>query len=283
MTYNVNSDNTAVEVQGQTPEANLDGQSLWLWLVGEVFTLEEGWDGVCDKNTAGWEELWREVVSKDGLKLFLGWLWCVLRDLLESAVGGSEDSVIGLGAVQSLNQVRVVVQELSKLGGVLGLGDELVDGLVRFAVLRRVVWSLSWVMRRMSLMGIVGVVRAVRVVVTFIEEIKCSRVNLALSPRLGVKGLVGHAGADFVGETESLVEGTLSLALGRPGVLSDSLSNLVEMLLEAVEDVMLGLVSTMVGLDGNIVQDVLVRQDKGRGQSSQRQDGKVLHNGRWME
>ena len=271
-TYDVDSNDTAVEVQTQTLEADLDSQSLWLWLVREMLALEKGWDSVGDKDTASWVEFWRNMVSENSLELLLGWLWCVLRDLLEGTVSRRKDGVVGLSSVQSLNQVRVVVDELGKLGRVLGLGNELVHSVVGLVVMRRVVWPLSWVMRRMSIVRVVG---AMWVIVVLVEEVN-GRVSLALHPRLGVKGLVSHAGADLVGESKSLIEGTLDLVLGRLGVLFDCLSDLVKVLLEAVKDV-LGLVATVIGLDRNIVQDVLVRQDKGRSQGGQRQDRKVLH------
>jgi len=53
------------------------------------------------------------------LELLLGWLWSVVWNLLKSRVGWSKDGVVCLGAVQSLDEVWVVIKKLSELGGVL--------------------------------------------------------------------------------------------------------------------------------------------------------------------
>ena len=271
-TYDIDGDNAAVEVQGETSEVDLDGQSLGLWSVRKVLTLEKSWNGMSDQDTAGGVELWGNVVLEESLELLLRWLRRVLGDLLECTVGWSKDGVVGLGTVQCLNQIRVVIDELGKLGGVLGLGDELVDSLVWLAVVGWVVWLP--VVRR--------VIMVWRMVMIF-EHVK-GLVCLAFEPRLGVKSLVSHAGADVVGETESVIKSAPGLALCDLGVVGNSVSDLVIVLLEAVLDLMLhGLSivldrsSTVVGLDRDVVQNVLIGHDEGRSQSRQRQNGEVLH------
>lgn len=49
----------------------------------------------------------------------------VLRNLLKRFIRGGEDGVVGLGAVQCLDDVIVLVNELCKLGSILALVDEL--------------------------------------------------------------------------------------------------------------------------------------------------------------
>lgn len=76
----------------------------------------------------------------------------VVRDLLESLVCRGKNGVVGLGAIESLNKVIVLVDQFSKLGGVLALVDELVDcpvGLVITMVRRTVMrWTIvRWVVR----------------------------------------------------------------------------------------------------------------------------------------
>jgi len=68
-TKDVDGNNAAVEVQCETSEGDLDSKSLWLRLVCKVLALEEGWDGVGDKNSSSWEETWRDVVQKNSLWL----------------------------------------------------------------------------------------------------------------------------------------------------------------------------------------------------------------------
>lgn len=72
-----------------------------------------------DEDPASRVEVRRDVVAEESLELLLGWLWSVLRDLLESPVGRGKDSVVGLSAVESLDEVRELIDQLGKLGGVL--------------------------------------------------------------------------------------------------------------------------------------------------------------------
>lgn len=67
-TEDVDSDNAAVEVEGETLEIDLDSKSLWLRLVRKVLALEKSRNSVSDEDSSGWVELWRDVVRKDGLR-----------------------------------------------------------------------------------------------------------------------------------------------------------------------------------------------------------------------
>lgn len=88
---------------------------------------------MCHKHAAGGVQAQPDVVFQHGLdKLLAGLL--VLGDVLEGAVDGDEERVVGLGAVEQLHDVLVLVNELRELGRVLALADELVDGLVRLLV-----------------------------------------------------------------------------------------------------------------------------------------------------
>jgi hypothetical protein len=49
----------------------------------------------------------------------------VLWDLLEGLVGGGEDGVVCLRAVEELDDVVVLIDQLRELGGVFALIDEL--------------------------------------------------------------------------------------------------------------------------------------------------------------
>lgn len=49
----------------------------------------------------------------------------MLWDLLESFICGSENGVVGLCAVQELDEVVILVDELCKFCGVLALADKL--------------------------------------------------------------------------------------------------------------------------------------------------------------
>lgn len=69
----------------------------------------------------------------------------VVWNLLERLVGGCKDGVVGGSAIQSLDQIWVLVNELCKLGGILAAGDELVDCQVWLAVVA-VVAVTRWVL-----------------------------------------------------------------------------------------------------------------------------------------
>ena len=147
----------AVEVDGRTSQSDADSQAL---LVAKLLGLEQSGNGVAVQDTVGRIEVRADMVQKDILEdLFRGVL-SVIRNLLKSFVGRSKDSVVGLGTVESLNQVVVLVDQLCKLGSVFALIDELIyspvgsvvaimrSPMVRRAVVRRAMVRRRPVMRR---------------------------------------------------------------------------------------------------------------------------------------
>lgn len=134
--------------------------------------------------------------------------------------------------------------------------------VVRWSIVRRTV------VRRTFLRW----VRVVRVVV--LKDVK-SVVGEALNPRLGIECSVAQAASNVVRKGKGLVKSVLGLLLGLAGCVSD----LVVRLVDKVEDLILGpqasffdLRSAVVGLNRNVVQDLLVWNDKGTGQCRQRQN-----------
>lgn len=80
----------------------------------------------------------------------------MFRNSLKGLVSRGKESVVGLGAVQSIDKVGVIVDELSQLGRVLGLGDQLIYSQVGLvAMVRWVVRGLmmGWPMVRWFIMG----------------------------------------------------------------------------------------------------------------------------------
>lgn len=69
------------------------------------------------------------MVTQDLLEDLLGRLVVVFRDLFERTIRGREDcDVAGVGGVQGFDDVGEGVDEGGEFGGVVGGGDELVDG-----------------------------------------------------------------------------------------------------------------------------------------------------------
>jgi hypothetical protein len=89
----INGHNPCVEVDRQSIESDVEGETLRLRLAGEVVTLEEGGDSVGGQHTTGRVKVLDDVVRQQSLDELLAGLLVVLRDLLESLVGRSEDSL----------------------------------------------------------------------------------------------------------------------------------------------------------------------------------------------
>lgn len=131
-TYDVDGDDLAVEVDPH-PGQQADAGPEALGLVPEQGLVQGGGQGVCDQDAAGGVQAQPDVVLEHGLdKLLAGLL--VLGNVLEGAVDGDEERVVGRRAVEQLHDVLVLVHQLRELGRVLALADELVDGLVRLLV-----------------------------------------------------------------------------------------------------------------------------------------------------
>jgi hypothetical protein len=119
----VDGDDAGVEVDRRALERDAHSEAL---VVAELLgRLEQGGDGVGVEDAAGGIEVRADVVEEDVLEDFLGGLLVVLGNLLEGRVGGGEDGVVCLCAVERLDEVGVLVDELGELGGVVALVDEL--------------------------------------------------------------------------------------------------------------------------------------------------------------
>lgn len=89
----VDGHNTAIEVDCQTSEGDLESNTLWLGLRRQVIALEKGRRGVCLEHTSGWVEAINDVIRKKCLELLLAWLGSMLWDLLEGLVRRREQLV----------------------------------------------------------------------------------------------------------------------------------------------------------------------------------------------
>jgi hypothetical protein len=134
-------------------------------------------------------------------------------------------------------------------------------------IVRRVVRTIVWW-------------AVVRVVKGLIE-----RLQLRLEPGFSIKGRV----LDLVAEIISLRKRGIKSALGLlgnvvPGILR-SLSHFIVVLLEAGKDVILGgdsliiqgVATTVILLNGELLEDLLGGQDEGRACCHEWQDGRELH------
>lgn len=65
----------------------------------------------------------------------------MLRNLLEGFVGWRKHRIIGSSPIQGLHQIWVLVDEFCEPGGVLGTGDEFIDGLARFVMRTMMGWE----------------------------------------------------------------------------------------------------------------------------------------------
>jgi hypothetical protein len=282
-TENVDGNNAGVEVDGQASEADVESKTLRLGLASEVFTLEQCGYSVGEQHTLGRIEVLDNVVGQEVLEEFFAGLVVVLRDLLESFVRRSKDGVVGLGAVELLDKIGVIIKKLGELGGVLAVGNQFVHSLVWWAVVRRVVRTIvRWVVRTIVRRVVRTIVRRtmVRVVESLIE-----RLQLRLEPGLGIEGGVLDLVAEIISLRESGIESVLGL-LGNvvPGILG-SLGHFIIVLLEAGKDVILGgdslivqgVATTVVLLNGELLEDLLGGQDKGRACCHEWQDVGELH------
>lgn len=88
------------------------------------------------------------MVGEDFLDEFFGWLLVSLGDLLKRLVGRSKECIVCSCSIQSFNKVWILVDEFGKLGSVLALGDELVNGQVGLVVIVVAVMRWTTVVRR---------------------------------------------------------------------------------------------------------------------------------------
>ena len=84
-----------------------------------MFAFHEGGDSACDENAACGIELPGDVVGKNFFNLLFRWLGCVVVDLFESFVHRREDGVVGSSAVEKVNKIVILTDQLGKLSSVL--------------------------------------------------------------------------------------------------------------------------------------------------------------------
>jgi len=138
-------------------------------------------------------------------------------------------------------------------------------------VRRTIVW---WVVRSVVWRTVVGVVKGL-----------VERLQLRLEPGLSIESRVLDLVAEVVGLSEGGIESVLGL-LGNfvPGILG-SLGQFLVVLLEAGEEFILGgsslvvqgVATTVVPLNGELLEDLLRGQDKGRACCHEWQDVGELH------
>ena len=179
----VNGNDPAVKVDGQTLESDVGAHALCL--ATNSFAFEEGGDGVRYKDTTSRVKVGGDVVGQDLLQVFLGWLGCMLGNLLERIVGGCEDSEVGSSAVEKLDDVLVLIDQGCELSSVLALGNEFVDGQV-------------------------GLVRMAMVaVVTQVLNLYGGGVDPGFGIEGGLEALLANFLAGLLGVVNGLVEGSL--------------------------------------------------------------------------
>lgn len=126
--YDVGDNYFAVKVDADTKQADAGAEPLGL--AAEGVLLDKGRQRVADQDPLGRVVAGHEVVLEHLLDELLGGLLVVLGDFLKGLVGGHKRRDVVLGRVQGLDNVRVLVDQLGKLGRVLRGVDGLVDGVV---------------------------------------------------------------------------------------------------------------------------------------------------------
>jgi hypothetical protein len=259
-TYDIDSHNTAVEVNDQSLEAQSDSQTLRF--TTESILAQCGWDCVSDEDSSRWVEVWGDVVGKDLLDQFLGRFLVTLWDLLKCLVCWCEDGIVGCCAIQCLDQIGILIDELSKLRGVLAAGDELVDGLV---------WLVMWVA------WVVSVTRLlVRFLVVASKDVDVfDSINSRIEPSLHIE--FHHRGVAFEGRLSCLacvggsvnciVQSILGECYCILELLLDAGPDVVDIALNSVEECL----CLLLRFDDQLFGHLLVRNNKGRGNGRERQ------------
>lgn len=115
-TYNVWSNDPAVEVERQAPEAKLDSDPLEST---ERRFLVSCWDGVSMEDAARRVEVCRHMIGEQFLQELFARLWCLLWNFLKCLVSGCKQSVVGFRAVKQIHEVIIFVDQLCKLRRIL--------------------------------------------------------------------------------------------------------------------------------------------------------------------
>jgi hypothetical protein len=174
-TKDVDGNDTAIKVEGQTLESNVDTESLCS-PGRQVLALHQSRDSVGHEHSSGRIKVGRDVVLDELLDSLLARLM-VRVVVRESSVLGCKDReiIFMLGRVELLDKVGVLADELGELFSVLGRAEQLPDRLVGLVIMVR-----RTVMRR------------VRVLLMVFQILVCSG-GSSLKPRLGIKGSVMEA------------------------------------------------------------------------------------------
>jgi hypothetical protein len=131
-THNISSDDTAVEIDPDSAESNTRPQSLGL--TTQELLIQRRRQGMCGEDGLGAVLSKTDVILEQRLdKLLAGLLvmLVVLGNVIKGLVDGHEECEVGLGAVEGLDNVWVLADQLVELGGVVAEADEVVDGLIR--------------------------------------------------------------------------------------------------------------------------------------------------------
>ena len=133
------------------------------------------------------------MVPQHGLdELLAGLLVAVVGQVGEGGIDGHEQRVVGLGAVQQLDDVVVLVDQLGEVGRVLALLDQLVDGVVGGVMVAVVavvpmvsmvsVMSMIPMMSVVSMVSVAGPINKIKpVIYLLVESILDSGLELVLN------------------------------------------------------------------------------------------------------
>ena len=245
---------------------------MWETIGSKMRLVEKSWDRRRGEYTTSWIEFDRDVIQEYLPDQLLRRLLAMLRDLLESAVCRSKDRVVSSGAVEDVDQLLIIGNQLRELGRVLALADQLVDGLVRLVAvvsMMGLVWFLVlWraTMRRLP----VG-----RPVMWWTVE-RFSEWRGRFKPALSIEaGLVDGFVSCFGGfgcPGKGIVQCGIALLL-----------HTVEGILDGIKDIILGWkpvqngTSSLFWLDGKLVQHLLVWHNPSGANSRYSENGKNLH------
>jgi len=207
------------------------------------------------------------VIGEQLLEELLGRLGSVLGDLLECAIRGCKDSVVCFGAIEKVDEIWELVDSCGELGSVLALCNELVDGHVRLAVVRRVVWTTS--------IGSASVRRAS--VGRSVEEVEL--VVCRFEPCFACESILKLL-TILRGGVQCVVNSFLKLVLHGVCGMLESLFKIFPDPLGAGDVVPEWMGSIVLGFGGQCIEGTLVTEvwdDEGRGSGCQAENGKCLH------
>ena len=261
---NIDSDDSGVEIDSKTFETDFSGETLRD--LSDQLSPKSCGNGSSCEDTASRVELGRYMVREELLEELFGRLRSMLGDLLESTVCGCKDSVICLGTIEKVDKVWELVDSFGKLGGVLALCNQFVDGHVRRPMVRRVVGTTStsmwWAVMRRPVEEVELFVRSVEPCVAcecffeLLAILNCSVVCV-------VDCIIELVLQRFSSMLESLLK-IFPDTFGTGNVVPERMRRL------------------LLWLDGQCLECMLVVEvwdDEGRGSGCQAEDSKGLHGG----